>query len=42
MERGTGNSLVTRSARDAEYIHRVINLFDRHVVTENIKNKFHV
>ena len=41
-EGGTTIVMVTHSAHDAEYSHRVINLFDGHVVTENIKEKFHV
>ncbi len=36
-ESGTTIVMVTHSAHDAEYSHRVINLFDGHVVTENIK-----
>ncbi|HTX98612.1 MAG TPA: ABC transporter ATP-binding protein [Bacteroidota bacterium] len=36
-EGGTTIVMVTHSAHDAEYSHRVINLFDGHVVTENIK-----
>ncbi len=38
-EGGTTIVMVTHSAHDAEYSHRVINLFDGHVVTENIKQK---
>jgi putative ABC transport system ATP-binding protein len=41
-EGGTTIVMVTHSAHDAEYSHRVINLFDGHVVTENIKQTFHV
>jgi len=41
-ENGTTIVMVTHSAHDAEYSHRVINLFDGHVVTENIKEKFHI
>ncbi len=40
-ESGTTIVMVTHSAHDAEYSHRVINLFDGHVVTENIKERFH-
>ncbi len=40
-EGGTTIVMVTHSAHDAEYSHRVINLFDGHVVTENIKQAFH-
>jgi len=38
-EGGTTIVMVTHSAHDAEYSHRVINLFDGHVVTENIKQR---
>jgi putative ABC transport system ATP-binding protein len=41
-ERGTSIIMVTHSAHDAEYAHRIIHLFDGHVVTENIKEQFHV
>ena len=41
-ERGTSIVMVTHSAHDAEYAHRTIHLFDGHVVTENIKEQFHV
>jgi len=34
--------MVTHSPHDATYANRVINLFDGMVVTENIKEKFHV
>lgn len=40
-EGGTTIVMVTHSAHDAEYSHRVINLFDGHVVTENIKQTIH-
>ncbi len=40
-EGGTTIVMVTHSAHDAEYSHRVINLFDGHVVTENIKERIH-
>ncbi len=36
-ESGTTIIMVTHSAHDAEYSHRIIHLFDGHVVTENIK-----
>jgi putative ABC transport system ATP-binding protein len=39
---GTTIVMVTHSAHDAEYSHRVVNLFDGHVVTENIKERVHV
>jgi putative ABC transport system ATP-binding protein len=41
-EQGTSIIMVTHSAHDAEYAHRIIHLFDGHVVTENIKEQFHV
>jgi putative ABC transport system ATP-binding protein len=41
-EEGTTIVMVTHSVHDAEYSHRVIHLFDGHVVTENIKEQFHV
>ncbi|MGA3245607.1 MAG: ABC transporter ATP-binding protein [Bacteroidota bacterium] len=41
-ETGTTIVMVTHSTHDAEYSHRTINLFDGHVVTENIKEQFHV
>jgi putative ABC transport system ATP-binding protein len=41
-ESGTSIVMVTHSAHDAEYAHRIIHLFDGHVVTENIKEQFHV
>jgi putative ABC transport system ATP-binding protein len=37
-EAGTTIVMVTHSAHDAEYSHRVIHLFDGHVVTENVKS----
>lgn len=36
---GTTVIMVTHSATDAEYAHRVINLFDGQVVSENINSK---
>ncbi len=41
-EAGTTIIMVTHSPYDAGYAHRVINLFDGKVVTENIKEQFHV
>ena len=35
---GTTIVMVTHSPSDAEYAHRIIQLFDGHVVTENIKH----
>ena len=34
---GTTIVMVTHSPSDAEYAHRIVQLFDGHVVTENIK-----
>ena len=39
---GTTIVMVTHSPYDANYAHRIINLFDGKVVTENIKEQFHV
>ena len=39
---GTTIVMVTHSTHDAGYSHRVIHLFDGHVVTENIQEQFHV
>jgi putative ABC transport system ATP-binding protein len=36
---GTTVIMVTHSATDAEYAHRVVNLFDGQVVSENINSK---
>ncbi len=41
-ENGTTILMVTHSPAYAEYSHRIIHLFDGHVVTENIKEKFRV
>ncbi|MFQ5638922.1 MAG: ABC transporter ATP-binding protein [bacterium] len=41
-ENGTTIVMVTHSPAYAEYSHRVIHLFDGQVVTENIKEHFHV
>jgi putative ABC transport system ATP-binding protein len=41
-EAGTTIAMVTHSPHDSEYAHRIIHLFDGHVVTENYKDKFHV
>ncbi|MCC6397941.1 MAG: ABC transporter ATP-binding protein [Bacteroidetes bacterium] len=38
-ESGTTIAMVTHSAHDADYAHRVIHLFDGHIVTENIKTR---
>jgi len=34
---GTTIVMVTHSSHDSEFAHRIINLFDGRVVTENIK-----
>lgn len=39
---GTTIVMVTHSPHDANYAHRIINLFDGRIVTENIKDKFYV
>lgn len=39
---GTTIAMVTHSPHDANYAHRIINLFDGKIVTENVKEKFHV
>jgi putative ABC transport system ATP-binding protein len=39
---GTTIIMVTHSPHDAGYAHRIINLFDGKVVTENIKEHFHM
>lgn len=39
---GTTIVMVTHSAHDAGYSHRIIHLFDGHVVTENVKGRSHV
>jgi len=41
-EGGTTIVMVTHSPHDSEFAHRVIHLFDGHIVTENYKEKFHV
>src|SRR6188474_1957767 len=41
-EEGTTIVMVTHSPYDANYAHRIINLFDGKVVTENIKEQFHI
>lgn len=41
-QQGTTIVMVTHSPYDANYAHRTINLFDGKVVTENIKESFHV
>jgi putative ABC transport system ATP-binding protein len=41
-ENGTTIVMVTHSPTYAEYAHRIIHLFDGHVVTENIKERFRV
>ena len=41
-EEGTTIIMVTHSPAYAEYAHRTVHLFDGHIVTENLKEKFHV
>ncbi len=41
-ESGTTIVMVTHSPAYAEYGNRVVHLFDGHIVTENMKGKFHV
>jgi putative ABC transport system ATP-binding protein len=41
-EAGTTIVMVTHSPAYAEYGQRTIHLFDGHIVTENIKNEFHL
>ena len=41
-QEGTTIVMVTHSPYDANYAHRIVNLFDGKVVTENIKERFHV
>ncbi len=41
-ETGTTIIMVTHSPYDASFAHRIINLFDGKVITENIKEKFYV
>ena len=41
-DEGTTIIMVTHSPYDANYAHRIINLFDGKVVTENIKEQFHI
>ncbi|WP_017733558.1 ABC transporter ATP-binding protein [Nafulsella turpanensis] len=40
--KGTTIIMVTHSPHDANYAHRIINLFDGRIVTENVKEQFHV
>ena len=40
-EEGTTIVMVTHSSHDAEFSHRIIHLFDGHVVSENIRERFH-
>ena len=41
-EEGTTIIMVTHSPYDANYSHRIINVFDGKIVTENIKEQFHI
>jgi putative ABC transport system ATP-binding protein len=40
-EEGTTIVMVTHSSHDAEFSHRIIHLFDGHIVSENIKDRLH-
>lgn len=39
---GTTIVMVTHSKRDSKYAHRVINLFDGEIITENINEEFNI
>ena len=39
---GTTIVMVTHSPANAEHAHRVVHLFDGHIVTEKIKEEFHI
>ena len=41
-ETGTTIVMVTHSPHDAGYAHRTINLFDGTIITENVKETFHI
>jgi putative ABC transport system ATP-binding protein len=41
-EEGTTIVMVTHSPSHAEYSHRIVQLFDGHIVTENIQKEFHL
>ena len=41
-EAGTTIIMVTHSPHDAGYAHRAINLFDGTIITENVKETFHI
>jgi putative ABC transport system ATP-binding protein len=41
-ENGTTIIMVTHSPAYADYGHRCVHLFDGHIVTENLKERFHV
>ncbi len=41
-ENGTTIIMVTHSPAYAEYGNRIVHLFDGHIITENMKGKFHV
>ena len=41
-EAGTTIIMVTHSPHDAGYAHRTINLFDGRIITENVKEAFHI
>jgi putative ABC transport system ATP-binding protein len=39
---GTTIAMVTHSPYDAKFSHRIVNLFDGQIVTENINEEFHI
>ncbi|GIV37799.1 MAG: phosphonate ABC transporter ATP-binding protein [Cyclobacteriaceae bacterium] len=41
-QEGTTVVMVTHSPYDASHAHRIVNLFDGKIVTENVKERFHV
>jgi len=41
-EEGTTIIMVTHSPAYADFAQRIVHLFDGHIVTENITQKFHV
>ena len=41
-ENGTTIIMVTHSPHDSEFAHRIVHLFDGHVLTENYKGQFHI
>ena len=41
-EDGTTIIMVTHSPAYADYAHRTVHLFDGHIVSEDLKGKFHI